>query len=351
MYSTKNNLNIKTMENFTPQNPNGKIVKLSTEADCLKYFQQDNLQKINDSLPGSQKLADFLPFYIENVETSTYTIDSDVEFSGIPQIINCDTLVFDGGSITSYVQLSINATTTKLVNPSSKNNYQILMAGANGVEGANGSTGATGTTGKNGQSKSCEDAQAGSDGGNGEAGTEGTDGQNGGGTPLSNFNLGSVQLSGTSLFTVLARGGNGGNGGAGGTGGTGGKGGNGGNATSTGCTCYNNGGDGGTGGTGGTGGKGGNAGNGSSVNQAMTVTVNTKADKANISSNVIPGSAGQHGAGGTGGNGGNGGSGGTGTKHGHDGSKGSTGAKGATGGNGNGGSNGSMPVINVISNS
>jgi len=98
--------------------------------------------------------------------------------------------------------------------------------------------------------ESCEDADPGTAGKPGGIGTDGGEGQNGYGTPLANLALGSVQLGGTELFTIIAQGGIGGNGGTGGDGGTGGAGGNGGNSSSTGCACYTNGGAGGDGGPG-----------------------------------------------------------------------------------------------------
>lgn len=337
------------MKNLIPQNPTGKIVKLNTKEDCLEYFNADDFQRINDNLPSNQNITDFLPFFIEYTKTDTFRVSSDLIFSSIPQIINCQNLVFDGGSITSFVQLTIKAATTSLVNPSPNNNYQIKMTGSSGASGINGSNGGKGPDGTTGQNKNCDDGLPGSNGGQGDLGATGGDGQNGGGTPISNLSLGSIRLSGSSLFTVLAQGGNGGNGGNGGKGGPGGKGGDGGNAFSTGCTCYNNGGNGGLGGNGGFGGTGGKAGDGSSVNQTMLITVNTIADRVNLSTNAIAGSAGRHGAGGSGGDGGFGGAGGTGTKHGRDGSRGSNGFTGQVGCDGASGSNGTMPQITVIS--
>ncbi len=335
------------MENSTPSNPSGKIVKISTKEECLNYLTESNLRLLDEAISGGQKITDFLPFYAEALDMDTFTVSTDLVYSGVPQIINCQNLIFDGGSITSYVQLTINALTTTLSKLSPVNNYQVKLVGSTGNSGSPGSAGGTGTTGKNGQSKSCDDAEAGSPGGSGNPGSNGADGSNGGGTPVSNLNFGKIVLEGTSLLTVIAQGGTGGNGGNGGQGGAGGNGGNGGNSYSTGCTCYTNGGDGGTGGVGGTGGKGGNAGNGSSANQGMIITVTSQADKGYLSTNPIAGNSGSYGSGGAGGNGGAGGSGGTGTKHGHDGASGSAGATGSAGGNGSGGSNGTLPQINV----
>lgn len=335
------------MENSTPSNPSGKIVKISTTEDCLNYLTEANLHMLNEAVLGSQNITDFLPFYAEIMDIDTFTVSTDLVYSGVPQIINCQNLVFDGGSITSYVQLTINAKATTLTQLSPVNNYQIKLVGSTGNSGSTGAAGGAGTTGKDGQSKSCDNADAGSPGGNGNPGANGADGSNGGGTPVSNLNFGTIKLGGTSLLTVISQGGTGGNGGNGGQGGTGGAGGNGGNSTSTGCTCYTNGGDGGQGGNGGQGGKGGNAGNGSSVNQSMIITVASQADKVNLSASPIAGNSGNYGSGGAGGAGGNGGNGGTGTKHGHDGAHGSAGTTGSAGGNGSGGSNGTLPQITV----
>jgi len=338
---------MKTLNELIPQNPGGKIVELKTEQECLKYFGKDELDKLNNSLPGTQKVEHFLPFFIEYTETDTFTVDTDVIYSDVAQVIRCQDLVFKGGSITSFVHLTIETTTTNLTSPSSTNNYQILVSGWTGNVGPAGKSGATGPNGTDGQSKSCENADPGLPGDPGGLGTDGGSGQNGLGTPLANFTLGSIKLAGTDLFTVSAQGGIGGNGGTGGDGGTGGAGGNGGNSSSTGCQCYTNGGAGGSGGPGGVGGRGGNAGNGSSTNQGMTITVATLADKTNISVNAIAGSAGQPGPGGSGGTGGSAGSGGSGTKHGNDGPGGARGATGNQGGNGNSGSNGTLPQITL----
>lgn len=335
------------MENSTPSNPSGKIVKISTKEDCLNYLTESNLRLLDEAISGGQKITDFLPFYVEALDMDTFTVSTDLVYSGVPQIINCQNLVFNGGSITSYVQLTINAKTTTLTKLSPVNNYQVKLVGSTGNSGPTGPAGSAGPNGKNGQSKSCDNADAGSPGGTGNPGTNGGDGSNGGGTPVSNLNFGTIVLEGTSLLTVIAQGGSGGNGGNGGQGGSGGSGGNGGNSTSTGCTCYTNGGDGGQGGTGGQGGKGGNAGNGSSTNQGMAITVASQADKGYLSANPIAGSSGSYGSGGAGGAGGSGGSGGTGTKHGHDGANGSVGTTGSVGGNGSGGSNGTLPQITV----
>jgi len=338
---------MKTQSELIPQNLTGQIVQLTTEQDCLKYLGESGLQKMNDSLPGNQKVQDFLPFYVEYLSTNSVTINTDVVYYGLPQIITCDTLVFDGGSITSYVQLVINATTTQLVNASTKNNYQILVAGATGTAGANGANGGPGINGTKGQSESGSSGQAGGAGGTGANGSGGENGINGAATPVSNLNLGTIQLSGSDLFTILAQGGAGGAGGNGGAGGTGGTGGNGGNSYSTTCSQHHNGGAGGNGGPGGIGGPGGNGGNGSSSNNPVTITVATQVDKNKLSTTSIPGIGGQLGAGGPGGSGGAPGSGGSGEKHGHDGTSGSNGTAGSQGGNGTAGSNGSIPVINV----
>jgi hypothetical protein len=329
-----------------PQNPHGKIVKLETPEDCLVYLSEADLETLSAGLGANRLITHYLPFSVEVTQVDSFTVSQDLVYSGLPQIIRCSNLIFDGGSITSFVQLVIKATTTALQKTGLKN-YQVMLSGSPGSTGTTGVGGQSGPNGTNGQSKSCEDAQNGTNGQSGFVGGNGGPGGNGTGTPVSSLAFGSIQLTGQSLLTVIAQGGNGGNGGTGGTGGNGGSGGNGGNSTSTGCHCYTNGGNGGNGGSGGNGGPGGIAGSGSNFNQSMTITVVSQADRVYLSTNPIAGSPGLPGAGGNGGTGGTGGSGGSGTKHGHGGSAGSKGSGGNKGGDGTAGSNGALPQISV----
>lgn len=338
---------MKQENTFATEHTGGKIIHLKTVDDCLKYLGQDGLQNLNSSILGLQKVEDYLPFYAEYINQDTITIDKDMVYSTLPKIFKCNTLLFNGGSITSYVQLNIITDTTKLVNPSNGKNYQILVCGTTGASGTNGKSGTTGTPGSAGSDSTGSNAGNGSDGGPGGTGNPGGKGSNGGNTPVANLNLGTITLGGSDLFTILTQGGSGGNGGNGGTGGTGGSGGNGGNAHTTGCGGYN-GGTGGGGGKGGQGGTGGNGGNGSTANNATTIIVNTAADRDNLSATALSGNGGQPGTVGNGGAGGASGSGGSGSicggNNGATGKQDGTGEQGATG---NTGSNGGIPQMPI----
>lgn len=338
-------------ENYPkPQNPKGKIVEIKSKEDFVKYIGNESLEKMNASLIGTQKFEDYLPFFIEYISSDgTYYIDKDETFKAMPVVINCSNLVFDGGSITSYVQLKISTTNTTLQNLSKVNNYQILVLGSMGANGSGGDAGVNGKDGDVGSNKYNENGGDGGQGGPGSKGTQGKDGGYGGDTPKSDMTLGSITLGVNYLFTIIAQGGDGGNGGVGGTGGSGGSGGVGGNTDTSSCSGYD-GGKGGNGGPGGAGGDGGDGGYGSINNYPMTITVATDADKNKIATNTIPGGRGLPGNGGTGGSGGTYGGGGNGSIcNGQNGVQGTTGVGGIKGTDGVSGSLGSMPTITIAS--
>jgi hypothetical protein len=333
---------------FTAEFPNGKILHIKNEQDFLMYLGKEDLQKLSDSLPEDQSLRNLFPFYMEYIEDETIKITTDKVFNKTAKIFNCDTISFEGGSITSYVQLVINAKTTELISPSTKNDYQIMVSGTKGVDG-NPATG-DGPPGKDGQDGAEETDKEGGDAEDGKAptskGHKGEDAYNGGNTPVSKLTLGTILLKGSDLFTVIAQGGNGGNGGNGGKGGKGGKGGNGGDAHATGCTGYN-GGKGGNGGDGGIGGDGGAAGSGSMANKEMTIYLNTEADKDNMSTTKKIGVKGKVGKGGGPGDPGERGYGGTGSAcGGQAGPNGVPGGGGSQGTDGTVGGDGTPPEIN-----
>lgn len=341
-------LKIMNMKNeFTPEFPNGKILHIKNEQDFLMYLGKEDLQKLSDSLPEDQSLRNLFPFYMEYVEDETIKITADEVFNKTAKIFNCDTILFEGGSITSYVQLVINAKTTELISPSTQNDYQIMVSGTKGVDG-NPATGKgpEGEDGKDGAEKTNDN---GGDATNGEAPTSkgkgGEDADNGGNTPVSRLTLGNILLKGTDLFTVISSGGNGGNGGKGGKGGTGGTGGKGGNAHSTSCSSYD-GGRGGNGGAGGVGGDGGAAGSGSKANNDMTIYLDTKADKDKMSVIKKFGTKGKVGKGGDPGDPGELGYGGSGSAcGGHAGPNGVKGGSGSQGTDGDVGGDGTPPEV------
>ncbi len=338
---------MKQENTFAAEHPDGKIVHIKTLDDCISYLGNDGLANLNSAITGLHKVEDYLPFYAEYINQETITVNQDHVYSKMPKIFKCNELRFDGGSITSYVQLSVVAGTTTLVNPSPSKNYQVMVCGTTGASGTNGKSGTTGTPGPAGSDSTGSNAGNGSDGGPGGTGNPGGTGSNGGITPVANLSLGTIVLGGSDLLTVITQGGSGGNGGNGGTGGTGGSGGNGGNAHTTGCGGYN-GGTGGAGGKGGQGGAGGNGGNGSIANNAMTIIVNTTADRNNLSANALSGNGGQPGYGGNGGTGGVCGSGGSGSIcGGNNGAAGKQDGPGAQGNIGNTGNPGGIPQMPI----
>ncbi len=330
-----------------PELLGAEIITLYTVEECIKYFGKETVDRFQGNLADDKSIQDYLPFYMEKLEVETYTVDEDQVLTKSPKLIECKKLVFNCGSITSYVGLEIRAEETLLLEISEKNDYQIKMLGTDGPTGINGDPGDEGSVGRKGDDKSGEKGEEGGIGGPGDEGDEGEDGGDGGKIPESTLKLGKIILSSTDRLSIIAQGGSGGKGGDGGKGGKGGTGGKGGDASSGSCNGYD-GGRGGQGGDGGIGGKGGDGGHGSKGNHDMEIELYSEEDKSRIHIQKIYGKGGAGGKseGGDKGSGGDGGSGSAcGGKQGDSGVEGEK--KGEKGPYGIDGQDGSTPVVKI----
>ncbi len=302
------------------------------------------------------------PLKAKAVSEHNVVIDKDIVFgpSASPQIINADTLTFDGGSITAVTtSLSINANKLIITGKSSSNPYHVGVFGRKGSDGADGNPGKHYTSpavaGHDSSAPTpgiCTGASNGGKGDNGLKGFPGEDGKDGkDGQPNMPANISIADMGDkskempvfcpscgtanvvildteTANFVVSTYSG------AGGAGGIGQTGGNGGNGCRTGCE-GTDGGQAGDGGDGGDGGNGGNGGNGASGNPiTITFPIKDKNYLQTVSTTAPLGSGGDEGRAGVGGDGGTGGAGGKHKTNGSSGGQGKYGEKGKKGADG-----------------
>ncbi|SOC30522.1 hypothetical protein [Thalassospira xiamenensis] len=293
--------------------------------------------------------AQFFPMQVSQTSGSTKTITSKETIGpgAMPQLIDVDELIFDGGALaydTTQVTIKAASVTVKQNCPGVP--YHIGILGSQGPNGTDGSAGANGSKGQDGQGGTGS-AGAGDAGKGGEDGNVGNPGYPGVPTQVASFTFKTITIDGSNPLSLYIKQGDGGQGGSGGQGGDGGSGGGGGTAHSSGCGDLSDGGDGGAGGNGGDGGEGGQGGQGAPAPGAVVLSM-ALADKAKISINSEAGVGGPGGSGGAGGNAGAGGPGGNGTKNRDHGPQGSSGIAGNDGATGIRGQNG--PATSVVPN-
>lgn len=198
--------------------------------------------------------------------------------NGESVIISCDTLTFDGGSISAITtRLQITARELNII-AGGKAPYHVGILGEDGEPGRPGISGAPhdGPAKAGKKAKPFSPGVCGADGGNGENGKMGNaagDGENGDhGLPSLEADIYITEFAANcpNPFIVFNQSGSGGDGGDGGKGGDGQDGGDGGKGCSSGCT-GSNGGDGGDAGRGADGRDGGTGGDAAPGNPIMIV--------------------------------------------------------------------------------
>jgi hypothetical protein len=300
--------------------------------------------------PGDKEFAHALfPLKADMVSGDTVTINSDIVVGpgASPYVIDADTLIFDGGSLTVLsTALMIKVGDLRVKAPGSRP-YHIGIFGTKGATGDTGSDGAP----YSGPAQAGSDSSAptpgictgagkggnGSDGGKGNDGGIGSNGRDGLASMPATITIAAVEPESETQLVISTASGDGGDGGVGGKGGTGQTGGNGGKGCDSGCE-GTDGGNGGAAGMGGNGGPGGTGGNGTA---GYPISVSFPKDQRGMLQTIV--AAAPPGQGGTGGNGGAAGSpgaAGTGGKHSTNGQPGSSAS---AGNSGDTGSRGAQP--------
>lgn len=319
------------------------------------YNSKSSNNENSDALHFDANESRQFPLTMQKVSTSELVIDKEFVIGphASPYLIDVDSLVFDGGSITVIsTALNIKAKKVTITNKPSSKQYHIAILGQAGLKGRTGSKGSEYVSrardGSNsyapspGICTSAGSAGVGSDGKNGGVGGVGGQGNKGIANWPATIEINSFSENSPTL-EILLKSGVGGAGGDGGIGGAGQEGGHGGNGCYSGCEGTN----GAFGGTGGNGGNGGNGGSGGSGANGNPVHISCPSVSRNLLSVTTESSeVGNVGNGGAGGAGGKGGSGGIGGKHSYNGQNGSGGENGNSGIAGtNTGTPGSAPRV------